>query len=57
MKIEGSLAHKWGVETSVLEASHPYYAYNPYGGAQVDYPEGSCRKIWQKYQLWNKNGE
>ena len=56
MKIEGSLAHKWGVETSVLEASHPYFAYSPNGQTQqitLNAPAKSGKNV---NYAWAKNG-
>ena len=56
MKIEGSLAHKWGIESSVLEASHPYFSYSPYGQTQqitLNAPPTLGRNV---NYAWAKNG-
>ena len=56
MKIEGSLAHKWGIESSVLEASHPYFSYSPYGQTQqitLNAPATLGRNV---NYAWAKNG-
>ena len=57
LKLEGSLAHKWGIESDILQANHPYYAYNPYGGAQVVTLKAPAVTGENITYIWNKNGE
>ena len=46
MKLEGSLAHKWGIESDILEASHPYYVFTAHTvTSQADYAECSCNVL------------
>ena len=57
LKLEGSLSHKWGIESDVLQANHPYYVYNPYGGAQVVTLNAPAVTGENVTYTWNKNGE
>ena len=57
LKLEGLLAHKWGIESDIFQANHPYYAYNPYGGAQVVTLKAPAVKGENITYIWNKNGE
>ena len=57
LKLEGSLSHKWGIESDILQANHPYYVYNPYGGAQVVTLNAPAVTGENVTYTWNKNGE
>jgi alpha-tubulin suppressor-like RCC1 family protein len=57
LKLEGSLAHKWGIESDVLQANHPYYDYNPYGESQVVTLKAPAVMGENITYTWNKNGE
>ena len=57
LKLEGSLAHKWGIESDILQANHPYHAYNPYGGSQAVTLKSPAVTGENITYTWNKNGE